>query len=105
MEARKYRVSRNWNGVITALFDREAAGDAGIITYEDDEFIILNKEQLQNLKHQAIRRGFEAALALDEDFQVRFPEFADFEKHLADEAEYAATLARIAQAEEGESHE
>lgn len=53
-------------------------------------------------ERDALRRGFEAALALDDSFQVRFPEFEDFEKHLAGLEEDAACEARISEAEEKE---
>jgi hypothetical protein len=56
----------------------------------------------QHRERDALRRGFNGALALDEGFRVKHPKFEDLEKHLAEGAEHAATLARIAEAEEGE---
>jgi hypothetical protein len=62
----------------------------------------LDLARSQSRERDALRRGFEAALALDGNFQVKFPEFEHFEKHLAELEEDAAREIRIAEAEANE---
>ena len=79
----------------------ELIAEIEALTAERDQ-VRLDLALSRTCERQALRRGFDAALALDESFQVKFPEFEDFEKHVAAEAEHTVTLARIAEAEEAE---
>jgi hypothetical protein len=51
----------------------------------------------------ALRRGFDAAQAWNfEEDRPKYPTWEHYQNHLAEEAEHAATLGRIAEAEEKE---
>jgi hypothetical protein len=57
-------------------------------------------------ERDALRRGFDAGRAWNvEEDRPKFPTWERFEKHLAEEVEHAATLARIAEAEEHERND
>ena len=56
----------------------------------------------QEREKSALRRGFYAAQEQDDDRGTKFPDWEDYEKHLAEEAEHATTLGRIAEGEEKE---
>jgi hypothetical protein len=62
----------------------------------------INFAATKRRERDALRRGFGAGQALDEQGNAKYPDWKAYEQYLADEAEYAATLARIAEAEEGE---
>jgi hypothetical protein len=62
----------------------------------------INFAAVKRRERDALLRGFDAGQALDEQGNAKYPDWKDYEQHLADEAEHTAKLARIAEAEEGE---
>jgi hypothetical protein len=83
------------------FFDQWTQDDIDAL-FAEIGFLAHNLALSQARERTALRRGFEGALALDDEYRVKFPEFQDFERQVAEGEEHTARMIRLAEAEEKE---